>query len=239
MGELLLLTLHTIGLAVGVGGATATDPLFINSIRNRHISSDQLVLIQTLSKVVLTGLALLVISGIGLLWLQPHLIVQSGFLAKMTLVFVIAVDGTIFHFRVIPVIEDHVDEDMDAELLCEHLPLLSATGATSSISWYSTLMLAMLLPFDLPYLLVINIYLLVVVAGVIGAYLVLSHLIFSPQPDPEEMVEDSKFGGAFGWLPLVIAIVILGIIALGVGQLLSGDEVGDPAPLQEATIQRE
>lgn len=240
--ELLWLILHTIGLAVGVGAATASDPLFINSIRNRRISSDQLVLIETLSKVVLAGLTLLVISGIGLLWLSPELITRTGFLAKMTIVFVLAVDGAVFHFKVIPLLEDRVDERLDDELICDNLPTLSASGAISSTSWYSALILAMLLPFDLPYLMLMNIYLILVVGAVIGAYLVLSHLLFTPQPEPDEMVDQARnsgMRGVFGWLPLAVAVVILTIIGLGVTAIATPDPVSEPEAPREGAVDPE
>lgn len=176
------------GVAVGAGGAAASDPLFLSSIRNRRISSDQLVLLHVVSRVVLAGLGLVILSGMGLILLHAHLLQDGTFLAKMTIVFVIAVNGTVFHARVLPVLEEHVDEKLDEETLNEELPLLAVTGALSSVSWFSALILGVLLHLSLPYLLLINIYLVAVVGAVIAAYLVISHIIFSPQPETASLI---------------------------------------------------
>ena len=217
MEHLLLLILHVIGVAIGVGAAFTSDPLFISSIRNRRISSDQLVLLHAQSRVVLGGLTLVILSGIGLVWFHPGHLLDGIFLAKMTIVFVIAADGAVFHLKVLPILEDHVDENLDEALLCEQLPLLSASGATSSVSWFSALILGLLLAVELPYLLLINIYLILVVSASIVAYLVLSLLIFTPQPEPEEVLAHERFERAFGWLPAVLAVVVLGVIAVAIG----------------------
>jgi uncharacterized membrane protein len=58
--------LHVIGAAIGVGGATAADTLFLRSIRNRRVSTDQYNLLRSIQHVVMAGLAIVVLSGIAL-----------------------------------------------------------------------------------------------------------------------------------------------------------------------------
>ncbi len=214
MTHLIVSILHIMGVAIGVGTATATDPLFLSSIRNRKLSSDQVVLLHNLSRVLMGGLILVIASGIAHLFIHPAILHNSGFLAKMTVVFIIAVNGMVFHVRVLPHLEAHVDERMDEETLCEELVVMATSGAISGVSWYSALILGFLIPFALPYGLLINAYLLLVVGAVTSAYLVLSHIIFTPQPEPEEVLAEERFPQAMRWTPAVLAVVVLAIIAV-------------------------
>jgi hypothetical protein len=52
----IVLTLHIVSAAVGVGAAATSDSIFLNSIRNRIISHDQFILIKAASRVVMGGL---------------------------------------------------------------------------------------------------------------------------------------------------------------------------------------
>lgn len=62
-----LLTLHLIGLAFGIGGATISDAAFAKSIRKaNHISVETVNWVRTFSTVVWAGIGLLAISGTGL-----------------------------------------------------------------------------------------------------------------------------------------------------------------------------
>lgn len=214
MTHLIVSILHIMGVAIGVGTATATDPLFLASIRNRKLSSDQVVLLHNLSRVVMGGLALVILSGIAHVYLHPEMLHNSGFLAKMTIVFVIAANGFVFHARVLPHLEAHVDERMDEQTLCEELAVMATSGAISGVSWYSALILGFLLPFALPYWLLINAYLVLVVGAVTAAYLVLSHIIFTPQPDPEEVLAKERFPAAMQWTPAILAAVVVAVIAV-------------------------
>jgi hypothetical protein len=213
VAHLIVSILHIMGVAIGVGAATATDPLFLSSIRNRKLSSDQLVLLHNISRVVMAGLTLVVLSGIAHLWLHPTAIYNTGFLAKMTIVFIVAVNGMLFHFKVLPHLEEHVDERMNPKSLCEELPLMAATGALSGVSWYSALILAFLMPFEFPYLLLFSAYLTVVTGAIIVAYLALSHIIFTPQPEPEQVLEEERFPRAVKWWPAAMALIVFAVIA--------------------------
>lgn len=217
---LVLSILHITGVAIGVGGATATDPLFLSSIRNRKLSSDQLVLLHNVSRVVMGGLVLVILSGIGHIVVTPALLYNPGLLAKLTVVFFIAANGAVFHLRVLPHLEQHVDERMNEKTLCEELPVMAVSGALSGVSWYSALLLGFLLPFALPYWLLLNAYLVLATGAVITAYLVMSHIIFTPQPEPEEVLEKQRFPKAMRWTPVILAITVLVLIAIGLFEMI-------------------
>lgn len=214
MEHLVVLILHIMGVAIGVGGATATDPLFLSSIRNRKITSDQLVLLHAVSRVVMGGLALVILSGIALVWLQPEVLADGTFLAKMCIVFVIAANGFVYHRWVLPRLEGCVDQRMGEEFLSRRLPLMTSSGALSSVSWYSALILGASLHFPIPFALAINGYLVLAAGAIIAAYLVLSHIVFTPQPEPEEVLENERFPRAMRWAPALMAAVVVGVITV-------------------------
>ncbi len=219
MEYLIITILHIMGVAIGVGGATATDPLFLSSIRNRKITSDQLVLLHNVSRVVIGGLALVILSGIAHVLLQPEIVVDPTFLAKMFIVLVIALNGFVFHGWVLPRLEGCVDRRMGKEFLSQGLPLMAGAGAVSGVSWYSALILGVLLHFPVPFWLIITGYLMLATGAVIAAYLVMSHIIFSPQPEPQEVLEKERFPQAMRWTPVLLATAVVVIIFISLFQL--------------------
>ena len=89
---------HLIGVALGFGGAMVGDVLFFSSIADQKISKTEFKFIQLGSRMVWLGLAILVVSGICLVYLNFFELMQSSkFLAKVWIVGIIAANGVIFH----------------------------------------------------------------------------------------------------------------------------------------------
>ena len=63
IAKTILLIGHIIGVALGAGGATMSDVLFLTSIRDNMIDKSELKLLRMASKVVVFGLGLLIITG--------------------------------------------------------------------------------------------------------------------------------------------------------------------------------
>jgi hypothetical protein len=217
----LIVVAHIAGAAIGVGGAMATDSVFLRSIRNRHVSSEQFLLIRSVSDVVMIGLGLVALTGVVLLAMQPGLIHQASFQAKMLVVVVLLVNGVSFHGLVLPFMAKHRDRWLDGEVLS--LPrrwVFAISGAVSGVSWFAALILGAWDPPDIGFPLKALIYLAVAVGASIAAFLVLSHVVFKPAPDPREEAATGTLGeGPAGieWETFVIAgvlVVVLGALAL-------------------------
>lgn len=178
----LTLLAHLIGVIVGVGGATMSDALFFKTIRNRHVSKDEYKLLKEAGKVIWTGYGLTILSGIGLLLNQYF---STGsitywdsayFQGKLVLAGVIAGNGVLFHGKILPFMKKHLEEDMREKEFCEKFWLFSLTGSISIVSWWTTVILAVLSPsFSLLYIL--SLYLLVLASGALFAYLMISHVV--------------------------------------------------------------
>lgn len=181
----LFYVLHIIGTALGVGGATVSDFLFLRSVRDRKISSDEFYLLTSISRILWIGLALLIFSGAGILvvkYLTIGSVVVSGmFYAKMTIVLIILLNGLAFKKFVFPVLKASVNRPLQDSVFVKKLWVLSFVGTISIVSWYSTLLLGALRTFELPYIFVMTLYDFLVVGGTIFGYLFFSHLIFAPR----------------------------------------------------------
>lgn len=214
----LLVLAHLAGTIIAVGGATVSDALFFRTIKNRRVSRDEFKLLNEAGKVIWSGLALAVFSGLALIimeWVHTGGVARLGlgfFQLKVLLVGVVAINGIIFHTRVLPFLEKHLREDMRERQFVQKYWLFALTGAISIISWWSIVILAIVNP-PLPFLYLLNVYLVAVVFASLVAFLLFSHQLFGTR----EIKED------FGVLPAVlryagIALVLV-LILVGLSHL--------------------
>lgn len=96
----LFLTIHLIGLAMGLGGAFVADYSFFRSVKQAdRISPETVNWMRSFSRMVWAGLLLLAISGAGLVLLNPRLYLESaGFLFKMLLILILIINGLFLNF---------------------------------------------------------------------------------------------------------------------------------------------
>ena len=79
--------LHLLGVAIGAGGAFASDFIFFQSIKDKKITETEMGFIENSSKMVWLGLFILVASGLGLFMLNPDQYLSSSkFITKMIIV---------------------------------------------------------------------------------------------------------------------------------------------------------
>jgi len=214
-----ILLAHLAGAIVSVGGATMSDALFFKSVKNRHISGDEYKLLHEAGKVIWSGFTLAILSGIGLLVYQY---VVGGevtywnnafFQAKLVITCAILVNGVVFHTKVLPLIKNHLGDDMREEELSEKFWLFALTGAISIVSWWSVILLAGLRP-DFPVLFILNIYLLIIAFGSLFGYLMLTHVIFDKKEKDSNQKKEEKTK-AFVWT----AVAIISWIVLLIGSI--------------------
>ena len=212
----LFYVLYIVGGALGVGGAITSDYLFFRSIRDRKLSTDEFNLLQSKHRLLWAGLALLILSGAGLLvtqYLATGSIVMSGmFYAKMTIVLIILLNGITFKKIVFAILHPRLNHPLHQDRdFAQKLWPLSLVGTVSIVSWCSALLLGALRTFDLPYIFVMTLYAFLVSGGVIFSYLLLSHLIFAPRPRIEQ--EKTKETPGWRW----VGIFVVGAIVLFAG----------------------
>lgn len=158
----ILTIIHLIGLAIGAGGAFISDGLFFLDLRDRQVSTDELVTLKTMGKIVWLGLFILLISGAGLVATDPSFYFNSDkFLAKMTIIAVIIVNGLFFHLSHLPDLEKIQNTHISYLLtFTARRELLLISGAVSFTSWVSALILGSLRDLSMAYLHIIMLYIL-------------------------------------------------------------------------------
>jgi len=179
---------HLAGVIIAVGGATVSDALFFKTIKNREVSKDEYRLLKETSKVIWSGFALAAVTGAGFLIYEyltsPDIsyFQYSYFWAKMAIVSIIAVNGVVFHRKVLPFMKRHLEEDMREKEFTSRFWLFSLTGSISIVSWWSVVVLAVLKP-DLSILYIMSGYILLVALATLFAYLMISSTILG-EGDP-------------------------------------------------------
>lgn len=187
-----LLTLHLLGLALGIGGATITDFTFLRALKESRVSQETISRMKILSQVVWVGLGILALSGLGLFLLSPEYFLASpGFLAKITVVLVLTINGLFLNF--------YATSRLSSFTFTDHYPpgsplgrarrLSFLFGSISLVSWYAAFFIAMLKSvFSLPYPTYIVLYLSVVTAAVVVGQLIERRLskksVTSPSQQP-------------------------------------------------------
>jgi hypothetical protein len=162
---------HIVGTAIGVGGATVTDMLFFRSIRDGKISHDEYLTLKLLSKIIMTGFIILVLSGLGffaLLYLNTGSLagMPDRMSAKLYVVAIIFLNSRVLAYKVLPLIKRSIGKEIQP-ILEKNSFLVLTSGGLSIISWYSTVLLGSWreIPFSTIQILGIYLSLVLVVCG--------------------------------------------------------------------------
>jgi len=211
----IITVLHVVGAAIGVGAAAASDSVFMGAIRNRRISHDQFVLIRNASNVLIGGLVVLILSGIALLHMNLELWTMPHFQAKMTLVLILLINGIVFHSRVIPMLKQFSDITMPKSFITSRQWLLSITGSTSAVSWFSALIIAVVGDIGVSYLWYIAIIAVLIVGGSVVAHYLLTHIIFVQKSErPEKLKEQKEATRKKHITLLLVTLLVILIVSL-------------------------
>jgi hypothetical protein len=208
----ILTVLHVAGAAAGVGAATASDALFLRSIRNRTIGTDQFKLLKAASRVVLGGLSLVVLTGIALVTGNVELLANAYFQVKMIAVFLLIVNGLVFHTWMMTFLDRHRDTTLEPDVVGARLWGFAVSGAVSIVSWYGALILSVSAGFNLPFAILLGLYIAAVAAASVGAYVVLSYYT-SRESQAEPAEGERRLHRGMGLGTVVILILLLLFIA--------------------------
>lgn len=175
----LLLIVHLVGLALGVGGALISDAMFFKAIRDFRITKTEMGFLTLGSAAIITGLALLVLSGAGMFSLDPdRYLASTKFLAKMTIVALLVVNGIVLHQLQIPYLHRLVREGRSTKSgFATHRTLFLLGGAVSLVSWIAALTLGAFRTIPWPYHSIMGAYFAVLILVFCLAYVLRDRLI--------------------------------------------------------------
>ncbi len=178
----IFIILHVFGAIIGAGGAFASDGMFFNSVRDGRISREELRFLRMGSRMVWTGLALLAASGLLLFLTEPLLYMSSSkFMAKITIVGVIILNGFIFHLIHLPRLRAHAGTRFaDSPAFIRNASFLMASGAISMVSWTATVILGVLRRTPYDYGFIVGAYGLVLALAIACAMLMKRRVLHVP-----------------------------------------------------------
>ncbi|HSJ68899.1 MAG TPA: hypothetical protein VK921_14540 [Anditalea sp.] len=139
------LTLHLLGMVLGLGGTTIIDFMIFHFMRNFKISSQEAVLMHLISQIIIVGLIFLIISGVAIFLTDVEGYMASGrFMMKMTTLVVVIINGTVLNLYIAPYMEKISLRAPDLNKDNTFKKVSFAVGAISMVSWYSAFFLAMI-----------------------------------------------------------------------------------------------
>lgn len=190
-------SLHIIGAVIGAGAAFMSDATFLKSIRNRNIDKIEFSFLNLFSKFVWGGLGLIVLSGVGLFALHPDVyIASSKFLAKMSIILIIVLNGVLFHALHIPYIKKSWNQKLFSFVPKGEGAVIALSGAVSLVSWMSALVLGSWRNVPYGYLDIMAVYVFIVSCGMVGALFTLKKMLTREDVRIALQIIGVCFGGA-------------------------------------------
>ncbi len=166
-----LAVVHVLGVVLGMGGALVSDVLFSVFAKDKNLNETEISTLSILSKIVFYSLILISISGIAIFLSDVEKYLDSAkFLAKMSILFVLLVNGYFLNKYIWPHL---LNKDFFVSKEEQNTRRLSfVCGAISVISWLSVLTLGVFNRLDMSYSLIMSLYLAILLFGGIVALFV-------------------------------------------------------------------
>ena len=164
--------LHLFGFALGLGGATISDLLFLRFLKDFKITTNERDILKLMSQVVWVGLLIIVISGIGLFLTDVERFLDSAkFLTKMTVIAVIIINGAFLNLLITPKLLTIAwkTNGIDVKKTSKMSDLAFALGAISVISWYAAFFLGSIKNVPFSYTQLILAYVGMIIIGIVGS----------------------------------------------------------------------
>ncbi len=171
--------IHLFGVALGLGGAFTSDAMFFSSIKDKVIINTELRFLKLGSIMVWTGLSLIILSGLALLYLDFDRLINSGkFLAKMNIVMIITLNGLIFHFTHIKWIQTIQGKNLTKlSSYPKRKPALLIAGTISVVSWIAALTLGTITDLTWSYFTIMTLYTLTLFIATTTSLSLKKHLL--------------------------------------------------------------
>lgn len=169
----IIVIVHLLSAAVGVGGATVTDLLFFKFLKDFKITKIEADTMNSISALIWIALFVLIISGIALYLPENDRLNDSAkFLTKIIAIIVLVVNGTILNVFIAPKLPLISFKDKNIQIENKHNTLRHfafAFGAISISSWYFVFILGALRKFTLNFGEFILIYAALLFIAIVGS----------------------------------------------------------------------
>jgi len=171
----IVVVLHALGAAVGLGAVVVTDTLFFKFLNDFKISNKEDQVLRVLSRIVWGAIIVLVLTGIALFLSNPALYMTSSkFITKLVILGVIIINGIFLNTIITPVIKKIVF----GPLLKDHSVKLRvmrhfafAGGVISILSWVIVFILGSIRSIPYSFDQAILVYAVVCLGGILASQL--------------------------------------------------------------------
>lgn len=171
--RILYLTLHVFSVILGMGSALVSDYLFSYFATDFKINRFEHKVFKRLSRLVWVALYIIVFSGIGVFLSNYSYYANSPkFLVKMTVVFVIIINGYLMRRLLEPVLHKL---DFSDDFTLHKITLRKKAfilGAVSASSWLSAFVLAMLKNLPYTYFELLAVYGFILISAIFVAQII-------------------------------------------------------------------
>lgn len=167
------ITIHLLGVVMGLGGTFIIDIMFSYFMKNYNISASESVIMHLISQMIIFGLFLIILSGVALLLPAFNAFAQNPrFIMKMIVVLVVIINGAALNLYLTPKMKKISLKEEDLGQYETLNKISFALGGISIVSWLSAFLLAMLKDlFDLPFMYLLSGYLVLLLLAVGGSQL--------------------------------------------------------------------
>jgi len=164
----LVTIIHVFGAIIWAGSAYMSDAMFFMSMKDVKIEKIELRFMKLWSMMVWFGLSVLILSWIILFLMDVDKYIESTkFLAKMTIVCIIVLNGIFFHKIHLPRIQRHENNDLpSSDEFTRSVHLLIGSGTLSFLSWTIVVILWMLRSIPYSYMQIMLVYGILVMVGI-------------------------------------------------------------------------
>lgn len=172
-----LVGVHLLGMCFGLGGATMLDLWFLRWMRRGNLPAEIGRTFHFISDAVALGLCLLWLSGLGLLALyaleSPEKLDNPKLWAKVIVVIVLTINGTIIHAFVLPEALRDLSRPLLSGISRRRATFFLASGAVSGVSWYTAFAFGIFreLNNSVPFTLLVILWLTLIIAASLAAIL--------------------------------------------------------------------
>jgi hypothetical protein len=137
---------HLFGVALGAGGALFSAAIFFQVIHDGRVNKTELTFLNMASVLVTVGLGLLILTGLSMFLLESErYLASTKFLAKMTIIGILAINGFLIHQFHLPILKKYSDEFLpripEFRIKSKYMYI---GGAVSMTSWSTALVLGVL-----------------------------------------------------------------------------------------------
>jgi hypothetical protein len=163
--------LHVIAVVFGMGSALVSDILFSFFAKDKKLNPTEISTLTILKKIVFYSLILIFISGIAIFLSNIEKYTHSTkFMAKMTILFVLLINGYVLNKAVWPHLLGKKFFIIKKERNMRRIAFVC--GAVSVISWLAVCALGVLDKLSFSYFFIVSIYLTIILIGIVTSLIV-------------------------------------------------------------------